>query len=273
MNVARERKETPRKNKILSCTVEENMVEILIGIDDTDNLTSPGSGALAELLTQALHNSGLAQCTAVTRHQLLVHDRIAYTSHNSAMCFSAVCDESRLAELINCSKYFLQKYAAPESDPGLSVVINNDQLIREDLMSFGQKAKQCVVDKEEAYDLAHRLGVHLSEHGGDGIGIIGALASTGLRLFGSDGRYRGWHHMGHAGDVTTAGWLSGHDFIDAVVAEDGTSLAESATVRFSESLLKTVLLNGHRVVPVAKDTTSTSQPCWKTLPREMMKRF
>ncbi|MBE0583823.1 MAG: hypothetical protein IH612_08650 [Desulfofustis sp.] len=249
------------------------MMELFIGIDDTDKLDSPGSGVLADRLTQELHDNGLAQCSAITRHQLLVHERIAFTSHNSAMCFSADCQESKLAELINCAQYFLQKHADPASDPGLSVVINNCHLNREQLVSFGQRAKRYVVDKQEAYDLAKWLGVHLSEHGGDGIGVIGALAATGLRLSGSDGRYRGWHNLGHAGDSTTAGWLAGHDFIDAVVADDGTCLEASATVMFSESCLKTVLLNGNRVIPVVKEITAANKLYWKTLPREKMKRF
>jgi hypothetical protein len=250
-----------------------HMVNLYIGIDDTDNLDGPGSGVLADLLTQELHNNGLALCAAITRHQLLVDDRIAYTSHNSAMCFSAVCDQFKVAALISCAQQFLHEHAAPESDPGLSVVVDNGQLYREHLISFGLKAKRCMVDKKEAYALAQTLGVHLSEHGGDGIGVIGALAATGLRLFGSDGRYRGWYPVGCVGEVTTVGWLVGYDFIDAVVAEDGTCLDETASIMFSESCLKTVLVNGRRVVPVVQDTSSSTQTCWKTLSRAMMKRF
>lgn len=249
------------------------MVNLLIGIDDTDNLDSPGSGVLADQLSRELHDNGLALCTAITRHQLLVDDRIAYTSHNSAMCFSAVCNESGVGDLIDYAQTFLQTHAVIEADPGLSVVVDNGNFDRKHLISFGHKAKRYMVDKQEAYDLAKTLGAHLSEHGGSGIGVIGALAATGLRLSGCDGRYRGWHQMGRAGEVTTAGWLTGHDFIDAVVADDGTRLDEKATVMLTESSLKTVLLNGCRIVPVANDATSTSPPCWKTLSRSMMKRF
>ncbi|MHC4369889.1 MAG: hypothetical protein ACYSW8_19940, partial [Planctomycetota bacterium] len=58
------------------------MAIFLIGIDDTDNETSPGTGRLARQL--------LAECAlrsldplGVTRHQFLVDPAIRYTSHNS----------------------------------------------------------------------------------------------------------------------------------------------------------------------------------------------
>lgn len=56
-----------------------------------------------------------------------------------------------------------------------------------------------------------------TEHGGTGGGIIGALAVIGLRLHGSDGRFRGWHHLGNAGVITTPADLCSHPFVEAVL--------------------------------------------------------
>ena len=71
-------------------------MKILISIDDTDDIDSRGTGDVAELMAQGLTDSGLAECGRVTRHQLLVHPDIAYTSHNSAMCFPAEVDVDSL---------------------------------------------------------------------------------------------------------------------------------------------------------------------------------
>ena len=58
---------------------------ILIGLDDTDNLTSPGTGQVARgLWSQCLARGH--HPTTVTRHQFLVDPRIAYTTHNSGAC-------------------------------------------------------------------------------------------------------------------------------------------------------------------------------------------
>ncbi len=67
-------------------------MDLLICIDDTDDIDSRGTGEIAELLAQGLTEGGLARCGRVTRHQLLIHPDIAYTSHNSSMCFPAEID-------------------------------------------------------------------------------------------------------------------------------------------------------------------------------------
>ena len=66
----------------------------LLAIDDTDNLTSRGTGFLARQLALRMAEAGIAEVKAITRHQLLVDPRIPYTSHNSSACLvlpSIVC--------------------------------------------------------------------------------------------------------------------------------------------------------------------------------------
>ena len=62
----------------------------LIGIDDTDNLESRGTGHRARQLAQFLID--LAEPLRITRHQLLVVPEIPYTSHNSS---AAICIQNR----------------------------------------------------------------------------------------------------------------------------------------------------------------------------------
>ena len=57
-------------------------MNIYIGMDDTDNLESRGTGHLARTIAQEL--AAEYQLLGVTRHQLLVDERVPYTSHNSS---------------------------------------------------------------------------------------------------------------------------------------------------------------------------------------------
>jgi hypothetical protein len=248
-------------------------VHILISIDDTDNLDSPGSGTAAESLAGALQQKGLAQCLGITRHQLFVDEHIPYTSGNSAMCFSAFGHADNLDAIILCSQEFLENESASGSDPGLCVAINDARLDKNALIAFGRKAKQEIVTKQSASDLARQVGIHLSEHGGTGGGIIGALAAIGLRLHGGDGRFRGWHHLGNTGDTTTPAQLCTHAFIDAVATDTGERLADDTPILFAEAVIKTVLHQGLQVVPVARIPGQAITPAWTTLKKKAMKQF
>ena len=55
---------------------------IYIGIDDTDNKTSRGTGHLARLIAADLAQD--YRLLGVTRHQLLVDPRIPYPAKNSS---------------------------------------------------------------------------------------------------------------------------------------------------------------------------------------------
>ncbi|MFH0782928.1 MAG: hypothetical protein V2B20_13410 [Pseudomonadota bacterium] len=248
-------------------------IQIFISIDDTDNLESPGSGTAAENLAKALQANGLAECSDITRHQLFLHKDIPYTSGNSAMCFSAVCQAETLGELIDFGQEYLCNEAADGSDPGFCVARNDSHLKKEPLITFGQSAKHTIVSKKAAYDLARVLGVHLSEHGGTGGGIIGALAAIGLRLHGSDGRFRGWHRLGSVGETTTAADLCSHSFIDAVVADTGEQLRGDTPILLAEDMIKTVLMRGIQTIPVVRISEDGKELRWKTLSKKAIKQF
>lgn len=164
-------------------------------IDDTDNLESIGTGELLENLCQALSEQNLAKAGFVTRHQLYVHEDIPYTSHNSSMCVELEPQGEKWEEILDFSKDYLKANAAEGSDPGLCVVWPDrmSEIELRELIDFGRSAKTQVLLKESAYNFSAKYlsGIHLSEHGGTGGGVIGALAGCGLRLSGSDGRLKG----------------------------------------------------------------------------------
>ena len=98
------------------------MENILVCIDDTDNIDSRGTGELAAMLADIIEEKKWGTSTPVTRHQLLIHPDIEYTSHNSSMCFEAEIEAEYLADITCFSMDFLLNESAEGSDPGLEDV-------------------------------------------------------------------------------------------------------------------------------------------------------
>lgn len=144
-------------------------------------------------MADAIVKNGWGERSRVTRHQLYVHEDIPYTSHNSSMCFEVYIKEVYIEEMKRYFIEYLEKNHAEGSDPGLCIIDFStlSDGTKEALISFGKKAKKEVLTKDEAYEFARKHQIHLTEHGGTGIGVIGALAGCGLRLTGNDGRFRG----------------------------------------------------------------------------------
>ena len=249
------------------------MKTIYVSIDDTDNHESPGSGQLADNLVQELKRGRLiVHATSVSRHQLYVDDAIPYTSHNSSMCFTAITGSNNIDELIRFSSGFLSEQSARGSDPGLCVTVDTNGLDREALVTFGLEANTTILSQNDAYTLAKKVGIHLAALGGSGDGVIGALAGTGLRMQGSDGRFRGWLKAGVAGQVVTAGCLRLIDRIELVVDEGGYVLPDHRPVRISESKIKTIARNHQQVIPVKK-CFDTADELWQTLSKKESKEI
>ncbi len=162
----------------------------LICIDDTDDIGTKGTGEIAEEIAVLLSSEQLSRCSFVTRHQLFVHPDIPYTSHNSAMCFQVRTHLSQ-EDILEIAVSHLIRESAAAADPGIAILDLHSSTEHQALIEFGQQAKLEVKTKEQAYQLAEKQGVHLSEHGGTGQGVIGALAGLGLRLQGNDGRIKG----------------------------------------------------------------------------------
>jgi hypothetical protein len=190
------------------------------------------------------------------------------------MCFSAEIRDHNLSDIIQFAKEYLQKASAPGSDPGLCVAVEKASLDRQALIDFCLKAKRTVFTKQDAYSLAQRTGVHLSEHGGTGDGIVGALAGIGLRLHGSDGRFRGWLNLGKAGQTLSHKHLRSHPDVDGVVDDEGNDLPEDALITCADEKIKTVRMNNRQVIVVNRTgAVKVNEPAWATLTRTEVKRF
>lgn len=169
--------------------VQTGPADLLLAMDDTDNLDSPGTGFRARELALLLAEQKLATPIGITRHQLLVHAAIPYTSHNSSACI-VLRGVRDAATVFSVSCHYLQEAAAEGSDAGLVLV--QRKRVSEAVLNWGQRAKHDVLTLEEARTLAcheHEAG-HLrhAELTGTGGGLIGSLAAVGLNAHGHDGR-------------------------------------------------------------------------------------
>ena len=157
---------------------------IYVGMDDTDNQTSRGTGRLARAVAQVL--SQKYQIWGVTRHQLLVDPRIPYTSHNSSNVVHLLVDgDADLLAIADAAQAVMAADFQEGSDPGLCVA----QTITPEIIAFGHRAKTEVVSQDEARGIAERSGCILRGLGGTQGGVIGALAGVGLSATGEDGRF------------------------------------------------------------------------------------
>jgi len=205
-------------------------------IDDTDNLETKGTGWLAEMACDEMTKLGMGRFLPISRHQLFVHEDVPYTSHNSSMCVE-IEDCPNPDAVIRHMQRFLEEHGAPGSDPGLCLVPDDlSEDSRRKLMRFGRDAKTTVLNKGLAYALAKEIGVHLSEHGGTGDGVVGALAGVGLRMEGQDGRYRGWLHLGPEGASMPAAEVARQCGAAHVCDEAGTPLDGDAPILLRERI-------------------------------------
>ena len=180
-------------------------------VDDTDDLTGDTStGYVAERITEVVGELGGNVQLGITRHQLLLAEGVPYTSHNSAMAVVALVPRDAIAACYQRAVALVESMSVPGSDPGLCAAVLPEQLSPADeaalarLEAFGARAQTEVCTKEEAYALAATVPwLRLSEHGGTGQGVIGALAGCGLRLGGADGRFRGKWDLERILDTTS----------------------------------------------------------------------
>jgi hypothetical protein len=247
-------------------------MRVLICIDDTDNIDSKGTGELAAAIAGGIEKQGWGKSYGITRHQLLIHPDIPYTSHNSSMCFPVDTTQPYLKNIINYSAEMLDRESAAGSDPGLCVCVPQLLSNRSELVNFGYKAKETVLTKDDAYNLASVLNIHLSEHGGTGQGVIGALAGAGLRLGGNDGRFKGKLKIDTPDNTICVGDLLSHYPVDLVQSLDGQVLNNSEVIHLGDKV-KTVLLEDKSVMLVYREKSETGALCWKTCTKQQLRKY
>jgi tRNA(Ile2) C34 agmatinyltransferase TiaS len=158
---------------------------IFIGLDDTDNPQSRGTGRLARQIAAELVKD--YPLLGVTRHQLLFDPRVPYTSHNSSAAIHLQTNGTTdLGNIFERVKEMMLADFQVGSDPGLCIA--NSKTAGQ-LKSFGLLAKRQIVTQQEAKKIAADQNILLEGLDGTKDGLIGALAAVGLAASGEDGRY------------------------------------------------------------------------------------
>lgn len=249
------------------------MMKVIFCIDDTDNITSTrGTGELAAMIIDEIEARGWGKGDYIVRHQLLVHPDVPYTSHNSSMSFVVDVTGDSLGSILAFAGRFLQEMSEPGSDPGLCAAAADNLTDSSSLMEFGKTAKCKVLTKKDAYSLADHLGIHLSEHGGTGMGVIGALAGVGLRLKGTDGRVRGKYFEEEKDQVKKVRDIIKNSTIQAVVTTDGTVLGDDEKVLLGEKV-KGAYIDWKSVLLVCPRKGENLDTQWETCPMEYIKKI
>jgi hypothetical protein len=239
---------------------------LLIGVDDTDNRYTRGTGHRARLLAGVLAARGCGRVRGITRHQLLVDDAIPYTSHNSSACI-ALEDAAERSEVIRCAREFLLRESAVGSDAGLCVTDPDGAGI---LFGIGARAKVEVMRRDPVIEAARQAGAHLEGLTGDHGGIIGAAAAVGLHAGGEDGRYL-WLPVlrDMAGTTVRAGELMDRTGLDAIRSLDGAVIEDGGEWIELGDWPRAIRNGGKAVLLVEKKDGIDGG--WRTAPREIIK--
>jgi hypothetical protein len=242
----------------------------LIGIDDTDNPDSRGTGFRARQLGMRLAEAGLGQLLGITRHQLFVHPDIPYTSHNSSACLALRADDAPAEALQDFCRDYLAAESADGSDAGLCIAAY--EAVTPEVVAFGRAAKDTILTREQAREMAARHGLHLEGVTGDHMGIIGALSAVALRSEGHDGRFIWLKGVRELAGTTNVEFLLGQTGIDAVEEVDGRPVPREAVVSV-DPWPRPVLLGGRAVLLVQRVEQNDAACDWQLLPKEAIRRY
>lgn len=245
-------------------------LDLMLGIDDTDNLESRGTGFRVRRLGMLLEQNDLAKVAGITRHQLFVSPLIPYTSHNSAACMRVTVAEERRDELIAFCRDYLLSECAAGSDAGLCVA--ETAMVGTEIQQFGRRAKTEVFTQQQSRGLAARHGFFLEGLTGDQGGVIGALAAVGLRAEGRDGRFIGLRGIRElAIEDYSLAQLQTQTDIEAVQTADGEPVTDpEATISMSD-WVRPVLINSQATLLVEKRDGDEQSNHWRVAPKTVIK--
>ncbi|MDO9257393.1 MAG: hypothetical protein Q7U54_17875 [Bacteroidales bacterium] len=238
-----------------------------IGIDDTDNLESRGTGFRARQLGTMLQGAGMARLICITRHQLLVHKDIPYTSHNSSACLLMDCDPAKETELIAFCRDFLLRESAPGSDAGLCIAA--ETVINYGIENWGKNAKKTVLNKPHAHELAGLNKIFLEGLTGEKIGVIGALAAVGLRHAGNDGRVLWLPLLRETEGIFTSEELKKRLTVDRITTKEGTEIHNDDTIK-ADSWIRPVMRD-NKITLIVEKSEDHGQYKWQHVPKEYIK--
>ncbi len=244
-------------------------MRLLIGIDDTDNKESRGTGYNSRQLAAAIEANKLGNVSGITRHQLFVHPDIPYTSQNSSACLEVV--SNNYDELRIFCRNFMQNIGAIGSDVGLCIVEKNK--ITADVIKWGIDAKSIVLKMKDAIALAEKNNIYLEGLTGTKDGMIGSLAAVGLRAGGNDGRFVWLNSAKNLRDIE-----HGVETVEDLISQTGINIVQSIKDEsinindrvFLNNWARPILKNSKSILLVEKVLNNNSHE-WKCAAKEFVK--
>ncbi len=239
----------------------------LLGIDDTDNKDSRGTGYRARCLAELIEKNNIGSVIGISRHQLFVHPDIPYTSQNSSACLDVIADDYSQLQLF--ARAFILKDSAPGSDAAVCLKAWDE--IPGDMVAYGNNAKKIVLNMDMAYNLAKKNNIYLEGLTGEHTGVIGALAAIGLRKGENDGRFI---------------WLSGKNLrelegtisieelknqipLDAVLTLNGEELKNETMLELG-NWIRPIMQNGKKIL-IAEQINNHENNHWRITSKEYLK--
>jgi hypothetical protein len=242
---------------------------VYIGVDDTDILNGTfGTGRVAKEMAAHAESLGLGRTIGIIRHQLLVDPRIHYTSHNSSKCVEFE-SATTLRELHQTCANYLTEHFLPGSDPGVCTCPR--EKVTPELIAFGESAQKEVLTKEQAISMARRHGILLSEIGGTGEGIIGALASVGLLGSGNGGRYIKLRGIKEIKGMVTVQYILENTGITDVIDEQGLLVAGAELIDTQDRIRPNVI-GGKPVLRLRLKKSEGDDRIWETVEQKHKKK-
>jgi len=241
-------------------------MRFVIGVDDTDNRWSRGTGHRVRCMAKKIMTKGLGQVESIVRHQLLVDPRIPYTSHNSSASV-VVNDVNDKEALISCCRKFLNWHAAIGSDVGLCVA--EWENVSEEIIRWGRRAKEEVLKNEESHLLASKNNIFLQGLTGRKIGVIGSLAAIGLRVEGNDGRLLWLRNLRE-----TIGNFSSEELfqimkLDAITDKEGNMIPSDQKIYFGD-WSRPVMIN-KKITLIVEEVKDNVQFKWQCASKDYIK--
>jgi hypothetical protein len=222
----------------------------LVGIDDTDNADSIGTGRLARMLAEHLEARDLLTATSVTRHQFLVHPDIPYTSHNSSACIAGLSQDASRAALAEVARGFLRDNFHDGANPGLCICAA--EAVPDALVVLGKRAQQEVLRLDEFDNAIREMNLALWSSGETGQGRIGACSGAALRSTGDDGRFIGLRGIRDLKGRTRVQQICANSGVEEVWLEGGRVLGGDVSIE-TRDWVRPSLIGGRAVFVVRED--------------------
>jgi hypothetical protein len=257
--------------RLIEPSAHQSREMFLVGIDDTDNLESHGTGYLSRQLRAEIDAAGIGRVHEITRHQLLFDRRIPYTSHNSSLCLRVELPSRDTSALADFCRAYLLEHSADGSDAGLCIAASC--AVPTVVEEFGFKAKREILTQNDARDLAQREALLLEGLTGDHGGVIGALAAVGLRKSGRDGRIAWRPGLRETRGIVTGEHLLTHSGIDAIRhAHSGEPVHASDRIHVAP-WPRGVMVEGQAVLLVEPVGSPDDQFQWQLAPKDILRQY